>query len=246
MSVVTRRAVLGMLAALPVLSFAAAPLRLTVVNLMPWAGLTPQGQPTGVLVDLAAQLTKLSAIPIHPMLVPYGRAPYMLSARGADLIIAVDLTAPIGAHVTSFGPVEIVIFGRTGFRYQNLRELEGKTVGHLRHALYSAELKQQDNIRKHPFDTYEQAVRMLHAGRLDAICGVGPSIEFALQALNAQDVSERFLLTRGRVVLQADPAIDATALAALQIAGKQLEQQHTMEKLLQQYLSAAKTAVPDR
>ncbi|MRX07350.1 transporter substrate-binding domain-containing protein [Pseudoduganella sp. FT25W] len=234
MTVVTRRRALAALGALPLLSVAAAPrqpLRLTMVNLMPWAGLDAQGQPFGALIDLSAQMAQLSGLPIIPIPVPYGRAPYMLRSGGSELMLAIDISPKGGTAIEHVGTVDIVVLGRDNFRFERLSDLHGKTVGHLRHAAYSPELEADQAIRKHAFDSYEQGVRMLLAGRFDAMMGVGDSIEYALTK-SGGGVSQRYVLARGKVALYADASVGAGAAAALQDACKQLRQKHVMETLL--------------
>lgn len=239
MSKLTRRRALAVLGALPALSFAAnqrAPLRLTMVNLMPWAGIDAQGRPTGALVDLTALLAKASGVPLTPLLVPYGRAPYMLNSGGTDLMTAIDIRIKGSDAIEHLGAVDIVVFGLNGFRFQQLGDLHGKTVGYLRHSSYSPELEVEPGVRRHPFDSYEQGVRMLRAGRLDAIIGVGNSIEYALRKQDAgADVSARYPLARGRVALYAERDLAADTSAALQAGCRDLRQKQTLEKLLQQY-----------
>jgi polar amino acid transport system substrate-binding protein len=247
MHVPTRRRALASMAAiaalsgLPATSRAAAntpsraPLRLTMVNLMPWAGNGQGGQPVGALVDLSAQLAALSGVPITPMPVPYGRAPFMLTSGGTDLMLMIDTGAKAGvkgvAAIDHVGTVDIVVFGRSGFRFQRMADLFGKTVGTLRHSGYSPELEAESRIHKHAFDSYHQGVRMLQAGRLDVVLGVRDSIEYALGKA-AGEVSPRFTLGSGRVALYADPRIDAATIAALQAACRQLRQKRVLDELL--------------
>lgn len=242
MPVVTRRRALASMAsiaalgALPATSSAATaatrtPLRLTMVNLMPWAGNGPHGQPIGALIELCAQLATLSGVPITPIPVPYGRAPHMLTGGGADLTLLIDTSAKGGAAIDYVGTVDIVVFGRSGFRFQRMEDLFGKIVGTLRHSGYSPELEAEARIHKHAFDSYDQGVRMLQAGRLDVVLGVGDSIEYALGKAAGQ-VSPRYPLMHGRVALYANPQIDAATIAALQAACRQLRQKRVMDELL--------------
>ena len=77
---------------------------------------------------------------------------------------------------------------------------------------------------------------MLRAGRLDAIIGVGNSIEYALHKQDAgADVSARYPLARGKVALYAERDLAADTSAALQAGCRDLRQKQTLEKLLQQY-----------
>lgn len=240
MQAVTRRhmltamaasAALGALPPWPATASPRAPLRLTTVNLMPWAGNDAQGRPVGALIDLSAQLAALSGVPITPMLVPYGRAPHMLNSGGTDLMFAVDTSTGGGSAIEYVGTVDIVVLGRPGFRYERLDNLFGKTVGTLRHTGYSPQLEAEARIRKHAFDSYDQGLRMLQAGRLDAMMGVGDSIEYALRTAPGQ-VSQRYPMTRGRVALYADARIDAATIAALQAGCRQLRHKRVLDELL--------------
>ncbi|NYE61612.1 ABC-type amino acid transport substrate-binding protein [Duganella sp. 1224] len=227
----------GALPVLPGLSHAApqrAPLRLTIVNLMPWAGNDARGQPVGALIDLCGQLAALAGMPITPMLVPYGRAPYMLNSGGTELMLAIDTSSSSSSAIEYVGTVDIVVLGRSGFRYQRLDDLFGRTVGTLRHSGYSPGLEAEARIRKHAFDSYDQGLRMLQAGRLDAVMGVDNSIAHALGNAAGQ-FSPRYPMARGRVALYADARIGADAIAALQAACRQLRQKGAMDELLQRY-----------
>jgi ABC-type amino acid transport substrate-binding protein len=209
-----------------------APLRLTVVNLMPWAGYTQQGRPTGALIELTAQLSKLSGVALDILLVPYGRAPHMLTNGGTDLMLSIDVNTP-GTPIESVGMVEIMMVGRNGFRFQQLEDLHGKTVSYLRGARY-ADLEADQRILKHAVDSYEQALRMLLAGRIDVLVGVGDSIEYALRKLETPMalVSPRYRLSRGNLALYSVPAIDQQISLALQSACRQLRQKRLLDELL--------------
>lgn len=227
-------ATLGALPALSPAAVARSPLRLTMVNLMPWASNGPNGQPIGALIELCVQLAALSGVPITPMPVPYGRAPHMLTSGGADLMLVIDVTIKGRTPIDYVGTVDIVIFGRDGFRFQHLDDLAGKTVGMLRHTSYSPQMEGEQRILKHAFDSYEQGLRMLQAGRLDAVIGVGDSIEYAL-AMTGIQVSPRYQLARGRVALYADAGIDTATVASLQAGCRQLRQKHVMDELLHRH-----------
>ncbi len=224
-------AALGALPAIAPAAATRAPLRLTTVNLMPWAGNDAQGRPVGALIELSAQLAALSGVPITPLPVPYGRAPHMLNSGGTDLMLLVDTSTKGSTAIEYVGTVDIVVFGRSGFRFQRMEDLFGHTVGMLRHSGYSPELEIEQRIRKHAFDSYDQGVRMLQAGRLDAVLGVGDSIEYALGKAAGQ-VSPRYPLAQGRVALYADAKIDAATIAALQAGCRQLRQKRVMDELL--------------
>jgi hypothetical protein len=59
-----------------------SPLRITVVDIVPWAGLNASGQPNGVVVDLVTQLSQASGVAIA--IISYGRAAQMLTGSGAE------------------------------------------------------------------------------------------------------------------------------------------------------------------
>ncbi|MFA9218417.1 MAG: substrate-binding periplasmic protein, partial [Sphingomonadaceae bacterium] len=197
-----------------------APLRLTLVNMMPWGGYDARGRAIGALIELTTQLSLQSGVPIAPMLVPYGRAPLMLRSGASDLTFAVDSSMDGPPPLDFLCTVDIVIAGRDDFRFQRLSDLYGKVVGVLRHTAYSADLHAEPRIAKHPFDSYEQGLRMLRAGRLDAVMGVGDTIEFAIRQWPATmaGFSTRHVLTQAKVALYAGAGVEPQICGGVEAA----------------------------
>lgn len=233
----TRRQLLctPLLAALPAVA-SAAPLRMVVVDLMPWAGRNADGQLEGVAVDLATQLSSLSGLPLTITAVPYARAIAMLAGGSADLMLAIaaspDHTQP---PLATLGAEDVIVVGRRGTRYSSAGELCGRRVALLRRASFADSL--HACIARYETNSYEQGLRMLHQGRLDGVAGVRASMDYAIRHLGQQPSDYGAPLVVGQADLSLYLARQTvTPMAArLQQACLQLQQQKQMPALLAQY-----------
>ncbi|MRW82645.1 hypothetical protein GJ698_00890 [Pseudoduganella sp. FT26W] len=231
------------LAVIPSLAGAATskPLRMTVVDIMPWSGLDATGQPCGAIVDLVRRLSQSSGIRIDITVVPYGRAARMLIENDADLMVAVN-----GAHgtilpppIAELGQEDIVLLGAPGSRYARMADLRQKTVGYLRGATFVPAFADDPAIRKYAFDSYQQGIRMLSIHRFDALIGSGRTIDYTLRHLGmtTQDMAKPFLVSHNAIVLYISSGAQTPGLLArLKTACHHLRRQRALEACLRHYL----------
>nr|GEU28220.1 hypothetical protein [Tanacetum cinerariifolium] len=106
------------------------PLRMAVLDQMPWAGRNDQGRPAGVVVDMARLLATASGTAIDTIALPYARAAAMLAHGKVDLMLAIDTgtLAGLPAPLDMLGGEDIVIVGRHGSGYRSLDDLCGRTL----------------------------------------------------------------------------------------------------------------------
>jgi ABC-type amino acid transport substrate-binding protein len=228
-----------LLAAIPAAAHA-APLTMVVVDLMPWAGRNAAGQLEGAAVDLAPQLSALTGQPITTVAVPYARAIAMLANGGADLMLAVDADGRHGLPppLASLGTEDVVLVGRRGAAWDSLEALCGRKVGLLRSASFDALLRPSPCLLRYETNSYEQGLRMLRQGRLDAMAGVRASMEYAIRRLGlvAADFGSPLLVGQAGIALYLAPRSATPALTArLQQACAQLAREKQMPALLAQY-----------
>jgi ABC-type amino acid transport substrate-binding protein len=249
----TRRALLRQagtailaLSALPVAwakrpASAAAPLRLVVIDLMPWAGYNGAGKMKGVSVELAQRLSVLSGLPITTQVVPYARAVAMLGAGDADLMLSIDTGRQSGLPVplAAIGAEDVVVIGPRGTRYAGLTDLCGRTVGHMRRANFDPVFTAETCIVKYEINSYEQGVRMLLQGRLDAMMGVRSTMDYALKKLGtaSDSVGEPLVLRQAGMALYVSERMAARAdapdlLERLRQACQQLDRDNALATLL--------------
>jgi len=213
------------------------PLRMVVVDLMPWGGRNADGQLAGVAVDLASQLSSLSGLPITTTAVPYARAIAMLAGGTADLMLAIDAsTSQTRPPLATLGTEDVVVVGRRGTRYTSVEALCGRRVALLRRASFASSL--HTCIARYETSSYEQGLRMLLQGRLDGVAGVRASMDYAIRHLGHKPADFGAPLVVGQADLclylsqqTATPAITTR----LRQACAQLLLQKQMPALLAQY-----------
>lgn len=205
-----RRIALGMTlwaaGAAPVsLAWPAPRLRLACFSLFPFAMQSAAGQAQGITVALAALLSRESGVPIEVLVVPYPRAVAMTVSGECDLMFGFSnpqlqrAAHPLG--VVAVG--DVVLLGRAGIPLTERADLRGKMVGHARGAEYDEEIQHDPAIRNYETVSYEQTVRMLLIGRLDAALGVRVSLLGTIRQLGLP--RERFgpmlILSRRQMLL---------------------------------------------
>lgn len=236
-----RRHLLSMplLAALPAMA-RGTPLRMAVVDLMPWAGRDISGRQEGASVDMARLLASQSGLAIVPHAVPYARAIAMLNAGDADLMLAIEATeSGLPPPLAAVGAEEVLLIGRRGTRYASQQALVGHRVGVLRPFSFAADLA--PGVARYETGSYEQGLRMLTQGRLDAVAGVRSTMEYAMRQLGLQwaDVGAPLVIGQADISLYLAPRAATPDIAArLQQACAQLLHQKKMPALLSQYRQA--------
>lgn len=163
----------------------APPLSLALIELLPWATVTPGGERDGILVDVAGILSTLSGVALDVQLLPFARAASMLERGQVDCMVA--LQASMLDHVaTRLAPLsdeDIVVVGRRGTVWRSLADLRGKIVGRLRHGEYDLEFAADANIIKYDTSSYRQSLDMLRVGRLDAVIFIRSALDFTLKSM---------------------------------------------------------------
>lgn len=186
----------------PINGWASPALRITMANLMPWSD---QAGAAGVLVELARSIERRSGQVFEIAPLPYARALTMLEQGSVDLMLAVqsDRLDHIANCVAAVSDAEITVLVRHGMTVNTLADLSGKRVGHLRFADYDPAFAAATDIRKYEFNSYNQGLRMLKIGRLDALVAIRSAIQYTLKnmGLPPAQASDMLPLRRATVAL---------------------------------------------
>lgn len=226
-----------LLAGLPVRA-TPAPLRMVVIDLMPWAGRKDDGQLTGVAVDFAALLSSASGQAIIPRAVPFARAIAMLNSGEADLMIAIAASSDpsLPPPLATVGTEDVVIVAPRGANYASADALCGRQIALLRRASFARSL--HACIARYETNSYEQGLRMLRQGRVDGVAGVRSSMEYAIRqfGLKSSDFGAPLVVGQADISLYLSEHAATPQLAArLQQACAQLLRQKQMQALIAQY-----------
>lgn len=79
-----------------------------------------------------------------------------------------------------------VIIAKPELTIRSLTDLHGKKVATVRNAHYSSEFDSDVNITKVSVNNYNQGIRLLLHGRVDALIGASGSISFELKNMNTE------------------------------------------------------------
>jgi polar amino acid transport system substrate-binding protein len=172
-----RRALLAGLALLGLLSLTAAtaqpaPLRIETIQSEPFGYLNAHGR-GGMMYEIGNLIAARAGLPADNQIVPYARTVLSLSTGSADMVIRfgnaeLEQAAHQVAAVLEL-PVEVLGLRDGGIR--QLADLAGRQVTMARSFPQDAALSAVPGIRIVPVRNNDMAVRMLFAGRVDAVFG---------------------------------------------------------------------------
>ena len=162
------------------------PLKLAIIELMPWAVTSADGQQSGIFIDASKLLSKLSGVTLKVVTVPYARALMMLEGGQVDLMFALecDRINDISCRLAQVATEDVVMVGRPGLHIRTMGDLSGKTVGHLRACDYDPQFAAAAEIIKYETSSYSQSLQMMKMGRLDAMISVRTALRFTLKSLS--------------------------------------------------------------
>jgi len=165
------------------LSIHASTLEIGTIGLPPY-GINEQTTTSGLYYDLANLVTSHAGYQANNKTSPYARIIKEIKFGVIDLTIMfrnpaldeyVDYVAPLPSLKT-------VVIGLQGNNFKNIDSLKGKKIAYLRGGKFSDEIDNNKNIIKYPINNYTQGIKMLIAGRADAIIGpLDPIIRSSLQ-----------------------------------------------------------------
>lgn len=171
----------GTLALLSLFGLAHAQTRLSVagdVAFPPYSYLV-EGQPTGIDVDILAELSRRTGIEFDIQLMPFKRVIETLRDGRVDAAMAVLRSAERESFAIFTGVLHnstyaLFVVQGSSLSFEGLESLRGRQIGKVRGFLmgeaFDAEVA-AGKIRLSETATAEQTLRMLLAGRVDAISG---------------------------------------------------------------------------
>lgn len=147
-------------------------LRIVTIALPPY-GYIDNKTNTGLNYEIGDAIALEAGFVPENNIVPLARGMEEISTGHADMIIMFP-NPKINADARNLGmilPMETVIIARAGTVLRSLRDVRGKRVGSVRGAKYDDRVTKESGIILYPTDSYSQSLKMLLAGRVDAIIG---------------------------------------------------------------------------
>ena len=174
--------------------FAQDPLiaRFSTSNVKPWGFLNQEGMPAGLLISLVHELeneltnTRNNRVTINNNIRPYPRVIHEIKKGAIDF--AVMFNSPeankIGIPLGKVADHKILIVGLAGTPpINNLNQLQGKPVGHIRGSKYGPLFDNHQSLNKLPLGSMEQGLNMLLKKRIYAFASADQTLYYALREL---------------------------------------------------------------
>ena len=160
-------------------------LRIVTLSLPPY-GYVEKGTDTGLNYELSNLLAVEAGFEPDNRIIPLIRAVDDIAAGRADMVIMFP-NPTIDAVAKNLGiilPMETVLFGRAGSLYRSLKDARGKIVASVRGARYDERISKKSGIILYPTASYSQSLKMLLAGRVEAVIGPKLGLYFTVKTDN--------------------------------------------------------------
>ena len=166
---------------------------LATSTVKPWGFADTDRTRKGMLIDFQNTLFSRANIAVNNVLEPYPRVIQDIEKGDAD--IAVMFVSPQANRIAhSLGNVlseRIVIVVKAGSKeYRSLDDFNGQNIGQVRGSKYGDAFDNHPGITRVALTDVEQGLKMLLAGRLDAMASTEHSLLFAMYSagINAADI----------------------------------------------------------
>ena len=206
-------------------------------------GINHQGELSGIFYDLANLVIENAGYTANNQISPYARIIKEIKVGKIDLTIMfrhgeldpyVQYIAPLPAHKT-------VIIGLQDSSFKSMADLSGKKVTYLRGSKFSYKIANDKTIIKYPVKNFIQGIKMLNAGRVDAI--IGPLLTIESSALEVEKIINKtiefgdFLVVDKRTpwIQVSNKSKSKIDIEKLKESYAQLEEADTLNSLFQKY-----------
>lgn len=213
-------------------------LNIVTLDLPPY-GYVEKGVRMGLNYDLGNELARAAGLEPENRIVPLARGIEDISSGRADIIIMFP-NPEINSYGVNLGevlPMETVIVGRAGTVLRTLRDVRGKTLATVRGAKYDDRVSKKSGIILYPTDSYEQSLKMLLAGRVDAVIGPNLGLYSTARKMNVpkQALCEPLVLSVAQGCVFVSKLTPAATVEKLKKAIDLIKKEKINEKLLTKY-----------
>jgi len=158
-------------------------IEIRTISISPY-GIDDNGKLSGVYFDLANLLFSQKDNVNHSIY-PYARIIYELKTGHTDLTIMFkykELENHV-TYITPLPPLQNVVIGVFGKNFASISDLEGKSIAYLRGANFSSEIENNSAITLYRTKDFKQSIKMLVAGRVEAVAGPFEALLMAAKSL---------------------------------------------------------------
>ncbi len=218
-------------------------INVVLYNIYPW-GFHDKDRVTGAIHDVCKTIVENAGYTFNQTgLYPFARALKMLEHGYADFSVfnkneSLELVHPL---VNVLSTNTIVVSDKQS-KFFSLKDLQGQDIGVIRGAKYLQAFHDDPKITKVPVKTYDQAMRMLMAGRYAGFIGTEPGILPVMKKLKISvndyhilvvDVKEAWLMY-SKLRLEQD--MKNGKIDALLQSVNALKRKNVFDTIVKQYL----------
>ena len=147
-------------------------IKISTVGFPPY-GINEQGEFSGLYYDMANLITANAGYSSNNIVTPYARIVEGIKSGNIDLTIMFRYPAleEYVDYVAPFPSQQLVLLGLQGQYFKKISDLSGKKITYLRGTKLNNEIDYDKTIEKYEVTDYIHAIKMLMAGRVDAIIG---------------------------------------------------------------------------
>ncbi len=209
-----------------------------VPNNAPWA--YTQGEKTvGILVSVTQELGKRAGVPLTPREVPVARMIDSINTKQADFAMIGALTKMDGDQIGDIFSIPIVALARKGVSLKQYADLKPLNTAFVKGTNFGSAYDQDASLKKSEEPNFEQLLKKMQAGRIDAGIGSAPGLRFSAKVFDLTDslgdsvklIDTPLTLFAARGTLPPDTLDKVkTALAALRSDG-------SIDRIIDQYVT---------
>lgn len=220
---------------------AAAPVRAETVlvpNNAPWA--FQQNEKTvGILVSISQELGKRAGLDLAARDVPVARMIDSINTKQGDFAMIGALTKIDGDQLGEVFSIPIVALARKGVTLKTYDDLKPLNTGFVKGTNFGSEYDKDASLKKSEEPNFEQLLKKMQAGRIDAGIGSAPGLRFSAKVYEVSDaLGDSIKLTDTPLALfVARDKFPADTLTKVKTALAAMRSDGTIDGIIGQYVT---------
>jgi polar amino acid transport system substrate-binding protein len=219
-------------------SASAADLSFITIDVAPWASTNPEsGEHEGAFIEIVKEVEKRTRKKINVAITPFARVDRELESGAHDCTILVPRSDElvIKGDVVSYHPIGFI--ARKGVIISSYDDIKKLKLSVTRGATLNPEFDNDETLQKEYDTDYLIGLRKVARGRLDAIVGAIPTLQFLAEQEGLQDDLEKpFPMMEIPLVFQCSKKSDnLDQMPAINEALMTIKTDGTLEKIRARY-----------
>lgn len=179
---------------------AAGGLTAAIFAIPPWGYRDAQGRITGIEYEIVQAIAEHLDEPVAIELLPYKRMIRHLETGEADFAIFYrsERSEEVAEPLVKWGELDIIVIGRAGREITTYEDLRSLDIAVRLGGYFGERFDNDTALNKRPVENYARGVKMLMAGRVDAVVGTAATLYYELrkQQVDMDEVGRPFFLVR--------------------------------------------------